>query len=99
MTYRPDPTNPETWLTLKQVRDQIPEGKWGFSRVYEDVNVAIAIGHAHDFWELPDYIQAYAIARFRARGSVEAFEDELHKKDMKSRNANRQGRHGHGMRR
>lgn len=86
-------------MTLKQIREQIPEGKWGFSRVYEDVNVAIAIGHAHDFWDLPENVQSLVLARFRVRGTIEAFEDELAKEKSKQRNVNRQGRHGHGMRR
>lgn len=82
MTYRPT-KEPETWRTLKQIRSELPDGKWGFSRVYEDVNVAIATGHSHDFWELPEDIQAFLIARFRVRGTMEAYEDELAKEKSK----------------
>ena len=62
---------------MKQIREEIPEGKWAYSRVYEDVNVAIATGHSHDFWELPENTQALLIARYRVKGSIEAYEQEL----------------------
>lgn len=80
MTYRPT-SDPATWRTLDQIRSEIEETKWYHSRIYEDVEVAIAIGHIHDFWDLPENIQAIAIARFRVRGAREAYEEHLLKRD------------------
>lgn len=77
------------------MRKELPEGKWGYSRIYEDINVAIATGHSHDFWELPENTQAYLIARFRAKGTIDAYEDEMSKKKAESnRKLNRPGSMG-----
>lgn len=98
MTYRPT-TEPETWRTLKQIRAELPEGKWGFSRVYEDVNVAIATGHSHDFWDLSESTQAYLIARFRVRGTMEAYEEELSKRKRDKNTPHRPAQQGYARRR
>lgn len=82
MTYRPT-SDPQTWKTLDQIRSEVEENKWYHSRIYEDVEVAIATGHLHDFWDLPTPIQALAIARFRVRGAREAYEEHLAKRDRK----------------
>lgn len=50
----------------------------------EEVEVAIATGHLHDFWELPENTQALAIGRFRVRGVREAYEELLHKRERKT---------------
>lgn len=89
MTYRPT-SDPETWRTLEQIRNEVDEGKWFHSRIYEDIEVAVAIGHIHDFWELPEDIQSYAIARSRVRGTREAYEEKLQERESK-RNKNRTG--------
>lgn len=85
---------------MKQIREKLPDGKWGFSREYEDINVAIATGHAHDWEDLPETTRAKLIARFRVKGAIEAFEDELAKQKAEEskerREANRRSR---GMRR
>lgn len=98
MTYRPT-KEPETWRTLKQIRSELPEGHWAYSRVYEDINVAISTGHAHDFWELPETVQANLIARFRVRGTIEAYEDEIQKEKSEQRSKqNRVKPRGRGAR-
>lgn len=77
--------DPTTWLTLEEIQKQIDPGKWSHSRIYEDIEVAVACGHAHDFWDLPENTQAYIIARFRARGLREAFDDKIHKDELKAK--------------
>lgn len=84
MTYRPT-SDPTTWRTLDQIRSEIEESKWFHSRVYEEVEVAIATGHLHDWWDLPENTQALAIARFRVRGTREAYEEHLAKSNRKKK--------------
>lgn len=60
--------------------------------MYEDVEVACATGLANDWWEMPVERQALLIARFRVRGIREAYEEKIHKEDVKERNVNRKGR-------
>lgn len=74
------------------MRAEIDPSNWWHSRIYEDTEVAIATGHATDFWDLPENTQALLIARFRARGTREAYEEKLHQQEMHSRNKNRRGR-------
>lgn len=68
------------------MRSEIDEGKWYFSRIYEDIEVGIATGHAADFWDLPQDIQSYLLARFRVKGTRDAYEDMLHQRDLKQKN-------------
>lgn len=74
------------------MRGEIEESKWFHSRLFEDVEVAIAVGHAADFWELPEDIQALLVARFRVKGVRDAYEDKMHKDEMRVKNKNRHGR-------
>lgn len=64
-------------MTLKEMRAQIPQGKWAHSRIYEDIKVAIEVGHAADFWELPKDIQSYLLAVYRTEGIKQAYEKKL----------------------
>lgn len=66
--------------------------KWFHSRVYEDVEVAIAVGHPLDFWELPENVQARLIARFRARGTRDAYEAMLRDLEAKNNRKKRENR-------
>lgn len=88
-----------TWKTLDQMRAEIEESKWFHSRILEEVEVAIAIGHLHDWEELPENTQALAIARFRVRGVREAYEDELNKRDRRKRDADKPKPASRGRRR
>lgn len=65
----------------KELEDDPP--KWHHSRILEDIEVAIAVGHASDFWDLPEQTQSYLIARFRVRGTREAYEERIAKEERK----------------
>lgn len=55
----------------------------------EDIEVAIAVGHSSDFWDLPEQTQSYLIARFRVRGTREAYEERMAKEERKAANRKR----------
>lgn len=71
------------------MREEIEEGKWYHSRFYEEVEVAVAVGHAADFWDLPEEIQAALIARSRVRGVREAYQEKLDKDKRRADEKNR----------
>lgn len=79
--------------------EQDDPNKWFHSRMLEEVEVAIATGHLHDFWDLPENTQAYAIGRFRVRGVREAYGELLAKRDRKKPDKPASRPAGHGRRR
>lgn len=75
------------------MQSEIEESKWFHSRLLEDVEVGIAIGHATDFWDLPGNTQALMIARFRVKGVRDAYQDKIDTDERRANSKkNRQGR-------
>ncbi len=75
---------PDLWLSLQDIRDQLPKSPWRHSRVYEDVSVAIDVGMpVSQFWLMPEMDRAYFIAQKRVHSAMEAYDALLREKEMK----------------
>ena len=82
--YVTNPNDPDLWLTLQDIRDQLPKSQWRHSRVYEDVSVSIDIGlPVSQFWLMPEMDRAYFIAKKRTHSAMEAYDALLREKEMK----------------
>ena len=79
-----NPNDPDLWLTLQDIRAQLPKSQWRHSRVYEDVSVAIDIGlPVSQFWLLPEMDRAYFIAKKRVGAAMASYDEFLREKEMK----------------
>ena len=92
------PTNdPSSWKTLGQIRKELPSGKWKNSRLFEDVSVALdsGLGAPSNLWNLEAQDQAFVIAYYRVKGTIQAYEDHLHAKELeRSSKASKAGKRG-----
>lgn len=79
-----NPEEPETWLSLTQMREEMPKGKWRHSRFFEDIGVAVKMQMTpSSFWQMDESDQALIIARLRALSTMEAYEQHLADKAAK----------------
>lgn len=83
----------EDWLTLDEIREIVPSGKWRHNRIFEDVTVAVAMGQdpVTEFWPLDNKSKAWLIAWHRVKSSMAAYDQYLHDEEMK-RQSRRRGR-------
>jgi hypothetical protein len=87
--YVTNPDREDTWLTLEDIRSQLPGGKWRHNRVYEDVSVATQNSMTlSGFWGLEEEDKAALIAYHRAKGTIEAYEHFLAEKRSKQARKN-----------
>lgn len=74
----------DLWLSLADIREQLPKSNWRHSRVYEDANIAADIGlPLSEFWSWPETDRAYLIARKRVAATMEGYDALLREKEMK----------------
>lgn len=79
-----NPDTPDTWLTLDDIRAQLPSGKWRHNRIYEDVSVALENNMAPSrFWDMEEDDKAMLLAYYRTKGTIEAYEHHLAEKRAK----------------
>lgn len=82
--FLPDPSDPETYKSLDDIRKDLPRGKWLHSRVFEEVDSAVELQMTPTaFWLLDRNDQALLLARRRVRATIEAYEDHLNKPKLK----------------
>lgn len=68
------------------MREQISKGKWYNSRVFEDVVISAEMGiPVSSLWEWSEDDQAFIIAFYRVKATMQAYEQFLHDREM-SRN-------------
>ena len=82
--YVTNSNEPALWLTLDDIRKELPKSQWRHSRVYEDVSVTADIGlPLSQFWLMPEMDRAYFIARKRTQSAMEAYDALIREKEMK----------------
>jgi len=82
-------------MDLKEIRSKLPEGPWRHNSIFEQVDVAADVGFLpSEFWALDDRDKAFLIARARIKGTMRAWEDYLHDKEL-VRKSKSKGSHGY----
>lgn len=83
-------TNEDEWLTLDEIRQQLPKGQWRHSAVFEQVGVAAELRVApSDFWAWSDHDKAYLIAYYRVKSTLQEFEHVLSEREHKAKASSR----------
>lgn len=79
-------SDPNEWLSLADIREALPGGKWMNSPFYEQVGAAVRSHLAPSaFWQMSEQDRAFIIAYYRVEGTIRAYEDHLFEKDMERR--------------
>ena len=77
-------------MNLDEIREKLPSSNWRFSKTMEEVGVAIELGITpSQFWGLKESDQAYLLAFFRVKGSMQAFDSMQEEKKASQKNARR----------
>ena len=85
--YKVDFDNEDIWLSLDEIKDKVPEGRWTHNQFFEQVDVAIESGYTPSyFWGLDDFDKALIMARFRAKALIESYEAHIRELEAKKRN-------------
>ena len=73
-----DREEPDTWLTLDQVRSKMPKSNWTHNKILELVDAALALHRSpNDFLSLDSNDQATVIAYHRVTRTMRAYDDFL----------------------
>lgn len=65
------------------MRSQISKGKWYNSRIFEDVAIAADMKMpVSEFWDWSEDDQAFVIAYYRIKATMQAYEEFLHDREM-----------------
>jgi hypothetical protein len=79
-----DDEEEDTWPTPSDIRKLLPKAKWTHNRLLEEIDVAAEMGQSPSwFWGQSRQDQAFILARFRVKRTLEAYEMELSKKASK----------------
>lgn len=82
--------NEDDWLTLEDVRKQLPKGQWRHSAVFEQVGVAAELRVAPtEFWGWSEHDKAYMIAYYRVKSTLQEYEQVLREKESKRKTTSR----------
>lgn len=82
--------NEDDWLTLEEIRQQIPRGQWRHSSVFEQIGVAAELQMAPtEFWSWNEHDKAYMIAYYRVKSTLQEYEQVLRDKESKRKTPNR----------
>lgn len=76
--------DPQEILTLDEIREDVPESKWQFNKVFEEVCVAIDNRVDPDeFWSWPERRRAIYIAQSRVVSTMRQWQEKLDADQMK----------------
>lgn len=82
--------NEDEWLTLDEIREQLPKGQWRHSSVFEQVGVAAELRVTpSEFWGWSDHDKAYMIAYYRVKSTLQEYEEVLRDKESRRKTPSR----------
>jgi hypothetical protein len=82
--YVVDPRDRDSWKDLAAMRDEMGQGDWHSSKVFEEIGVALKHHMSPgQFWLLPENDRAYMVAYERATGTMESYAHHVAEKASK----------------
>ena len=84
--YLLDRDYPDEARTLEDIRKELPLSQWQHNRLFEDLSYCAEHGIPPlTFWGYAREEQAMLLAYFRAKGSIQAYEQLLAEKEAKKK--------------
>lgn len=77
----------DKWLTLDDIREELPKSAWRHTGLFETIGVAIKMNMPPTrFWAMPEEDKAYIIAYHRAISAMQEYERKLSEREAARHN-------------
>ena len=84
--YKRGKSDEEDWLTLDEIREQLPRSEWRHGAIFEQVGVAIEQRLLPSaFWDADPLDKAMIVAYYRTKSTIEAYEHHLSVQEQEKR--------------